>query len=773
MPRQKKGLTKEEKLAKDRLRKKSQYAEIKNNPELYAIQKEKERKRYLLRKEKKKICSIKDMTPRAQREQRKRWRKNARNYLNKKNEQKRIENILINNSPPESEEDMQGNEVNMQDPLESPSTDNGKVRTCRLAVSSLLRKMRYRHQKVVKELKEEIIKLKKEKKQLSRKMQVKKKVNLEDTIEKKVNQLVTDIKIEKVEEVKKKLLFSETLTRDMTQGYKSLKKKEKRVFAETLIKSKEKLKRYKILNKIPFRLRDHKLQRKPNVLEKKIQLFFEEDTNSRVAAGKKEYVKRDGIKKQKRYITDNLKNLHESFLKEQCQVSYSTFCKYRPYWVVSPDNNRDTCLCKLHSNIDLLLKALKKANIIKEGSGYDMIKSICCDSYNNICLERTCQRCKNKELNFLEFRNDEKVTYFEWVIEKQKYIDKNGKSNLKTISTKKKFDDYPLKIIQKLDAIQNTYLKHCYNIAVQHSSIKQLKNNLKDNEIIIHIDFSENYFLKYNEEIQSFHFGGSRGQVSLHTGVFYYLDNQTGFVSNKSFCTLSQNTNHDAGAIWAHLTPILKLIQNLIPNVTTIHFLSDSPSSQYRNKFIFYLITKLKYEVKFLNKVTWNYQEAGHGKGAPDGVGAVVKRTADNFVKYGGDVGSFEAFVEIIKSRVRNIHVEIISTEEIEKNKFPPYVTGFKGTMKVHQVIIRKYNEIDLIILVHINSNILLYFRLFGASRCHIVLPSEALVALNVMTIIIHHADTAGIWVTGVLLLIKIINLLIAKMIISILTLQL
>ncbi|KAL4719100.1 hypothetical protein ACJJTC_004009, partial [Scirpophaga incertulas] len=44
MPRQKKGLTKEEKLAKDREHKREKYLEIKNNPELYAIQKEKERK---------------------------------------------------------------------------------------------------------------------------------------------------------------------------------------------------------------------------------------------------------------------------------------------------------------------------------------------------------------------------------------------------------------------------------------------------------------------------------------------------------------------------------------------------------------------------------------------------------------------------------------------------------------------------------------------------------------------------------------------------------
>ena len=35
---------------------------------------------------------------------------------------------------------------------------------------------------------------------------------------------------------------------------------------------------------------------------------------------------------------------------------------------------------------------------------------------------------------------------------------------------------------------------------------------------------------------------------------------------------------------------------------------------------------------------TWSYFEAGHGKGVADGIGATIKRTADNFVSYGEDI---------------------------------------------------------------------------------------------------------------------------------------
>ncbi|KAL4704663.1 hypothetical protein ACJJTC_013447 [Scirpophaga incertulas] len=268
MPRQKKGLTKEEKLAKDRERKREKYLEIKNNPELYAIQKEKERKRYLVRKTTKKICSIKEMTPRNQREQRKRWRRNSRKYLKKREDQKKLVGILINNTPSDSETDLQiqnhnSNEPEL-DPLELIHEKIGSLRNKsevrrrqHVKVSSIIRKMRYKHQKIVKTLQNQIEKLKKEKKMLKRKFsfEIKQKVTVQDSIEKKVNNIITDVRSERVEEVKQNLSFNEILMQDITEGYKTLKKKEKRDFANTVMKNKDRLKKFKVLNKIPFRLR--------------------------------------------------------------------------------------------------------------------------------------------------------------------------------------------------------------------------------------------------------------------------------------------------------------------------------------------------------------------------------------------------------------------------------------------------------------------------------------------------------------------------------------
>lgn len=70
----------ERRRAQQRECKKRKYLEIKNDPELLAIEQEKRRIKYKKRKEVGKIKSIKEQTTRAQREQRKKWRENSKRY---------------------------------------------------------------------------------------------------------------------------------------------------------------------------------------------------------------------------------------------------------------------------------------------------------------------------------------------------------------------------------------------------------------------------------------------------------------------------------------------------------------------------------------------------------------------------------------------------------------------------------------------------------------------------------------------------------------------
>ena len=69
-----------------------------------------------------------------------------------------------------------------------------------------------------------------------------------------------------------------------------------------------------------------------------------------------------------------------------------------------------------------------------------------------------------------------------------------------------------------------------------------------------------------------------------------------------------------------HMTPILKNIRAEHPQISTVHFVSDSPTTQYRNKTNFWLASIVPRSLGFVY-VMWNFLEAGHGKGAPDGMG--------------------------------------------------------------------------------------------------------------------------------------------------------
>ena len=66
-------------------------------------------------------------------------------------------------------------------------------------------------------------------------------------------------------------------------------------------------------------------------------------------------------------------------------------------------------------------------------------------------------------------------------------------------------------------------------------------------------------------------------------------------------------------------------------------------------------------------KYTWNYHEACHGKGAPDGVGATCKRTAYQVITTGGDVTDLKEFVAIIRERCPSIKVDVI--EDVKSSK--------------------------------------------------------------------------------------------------------
>ncbi|WAR14247.1 hypothetical protein MAR_004352 [Mya arenaria] len=128
-----------------------------------------------------------------------------------------------------------------------------------------------------------------------------------------------------------------------------------------------------------------------------------------------------------------------------------------------------------------------------------------------------------------------------------------------------------------------------------------------------------------------------------------------------------------------------------VDNLEAIHFWTDSPTSQYRNKTIFNFISNLEKSHGITG--SWQYFESGHGKGPCDGIGGTTKRNADNAVKQGKfiiqDAGDFFKWASQTDSQIEYDKIEQTefeqSQERVEKEN--KCIKPIKGTMKIHSVV--------------------------------------------------------------------------------------
>lgn len=186
------------------------------------------------------------------------------------------------------------------------------------------------------------------------------------------------------------------------------------------------------------------------------------------------------------------------------------------------------------------------------------------------------------------------------------------------------------------------------------------------------------------------HFGAAKQQFTLHTGMIYW------YGGSQSFCSISDNNSHDPAAIWAHLLPIIRLTKEYNPLITTIHFYSDGPSTQYRQKKNFFLHNIFTFKLGF-EYSTWSFSESGHGKSVADGIGGTVKRILDKQVAYGHDVISGLQAVELLVKSLKSIKCFYIVSSDIDniRKLIPINLKPLSGTMLTHQIIIASRTQIQ------------------------------------------------------------------------------
>ena len=433
-------------------------------------------------------------------------------------------------------------------------------------------------------------------------------------------------------------------------------------------------------------------------LKRSIQTFLEQDINSRMCPGVKDKKRMGKTLHQKRILLSSLKSLHEKYcLTSNTQISLASFYRCRPKYIVAPKAaDRETCLCTKHANTQLMVERMHHLRLIPFSKADDMCKIVCCDDNNKDCMLGICLVCSTKVILPLPSDDNlnDNVTLSQW---KSRNEDRTIKGKDKTVRLMEKRQELTTKadILARLNVVVPEFLQHVYTIRHQYAALKLKKETLSVEEAIIHCDFSENYVLKYHQEVQSMHFGTSKRQLSMHTSVVYLVDSSIKTkidgtqTSCRSFCTVSDKLDHGVHAIWAHLHPILVEIKNKYPKVCTLHFCSDGPTSQYRNRMnLFAMTTILRHMNPNICSATWNYTESGHGKDAMDGVGGVLKMTADRHVLQGNDVASVKQFAEFLNSACRGVTLYSIPGEDICKIQkwLPTIVPPVPAIKRAHQI---------------------------------------------------------------------------------------
>ena len=122
------------------------------------------------------------------------------------------------------------------------------------------------------------------------------------------------------------------------------------------------------------------------------------------------------------------------------------------------------------------------------------------------------------------------------------------------------------------------------------------------------------------------------------------------------------------------------------PKLQLVHYITDSPANQYRNRSIVKLVSEHAKNFPGVS-ATWEFLEAGHGKGPCDGVGASLKKQAEISVKRGRVIKCASEFVYWANTEQTTIEVFEITERDISsaaaKLKNSEYVKGISSAHSI------------------------------------------------------------------------------------------
>lgn len=361
-------------------------------------------------------------------------------------------------------------------------------------------------------------------------------------------------------------------------------------------------------------------------IELRVKTFYESDEHSRILPGAKDYKSVKSTEtgkrehKQKCLILMNLNELYENYKAKfpDDKIGFSKFCLLRPSHCITVGSRgtHSVCVCQAHQNIKLMLTALPSAQ--HTITYHDLMSKIVCSVTSKLCMVHRCPSCPGVDVlrSYLEdisglddTTEDSEVSFKQWM--------STDRTTIQTCSST--LADFVETIVKKTDELTSHHFiwKH------QGAFLSTLKEQLKQNEAIIILDFAENYSFVVQDAVQGYHWENS--QATIHPFVAYFRD-ETDELHHECMCVISDCLQHDTVTVHRFQNDVLSHLRKIAPQVSKISYFSDGASSQYKNFKNFANLVYHHHDFGF--EAEWHFFATSHGKNVCDGVGGTIKREA-------------------------------------------------------------------------------------------------------------------------------------------------
>lgn len=207
-------------------------------------------------------------------------------------------------------------------------------------------------------------------------------------------------------------------------------------------------------------------------------------------------------------------------------------------------------------------------------------------------------------------------------------------------------------------------IPHHYVAKTQGQFFKLSRNpvNLINDEAIIQVDFAENFTFIVQHEVQSFHW--NKLQATIHPFVIWLkVDSE---VKSISLAAISNDLKHGTETFFAFQNEVLQWLKKSYPHIKLVKYFSDGCAGQYKNFKNFRNIA-CHYE-DFKLHAEWHYFAMSHGKGAVDGVSAVIKNSARRHslrCAATDQILSAEALFNHCKEKLQNVVAFYVTADQI------------------------------------------------------------------------------------------------------------